>query len=364
MKFCPECGSDLNGSTKFCPECGFNILSIKNEQDNPHESIINDISEQTSSRELGNNLEDAVAKIFQKQGYEITLRQKISGKSGQLNEIDIIAKQNQVTLAIECKNYSEGKKIGVMAIRDFIAKMDDLDIHQGLFVTNTDFSSDALGWAKNGTTKPIEMWNGNTLQEKLMQVTLGRTKNKTITIENCLALRGSFEDYTILTLQNHEKVKIKSASLDFCPFYVVSFNLYDRVKTPDKHIRTVSNSGKYFVEGLTGLILASQDEHGTSTYTDSDEGKEMIQELLELDSTIVEIAETSEYNIKKHESPTSKKEAEFTVKNKISDDNKANISYEVKISRDEYEYRDYHYKPPIKAITTQSKILYVPIWNI
>ena len=49
--------------------------------------------------------------------------------------------------------------------------------------------------------------------------------------------------------------------------------------------------------------------------TDSDEGKEMIQELLELDSTIVEIAETSEYNIKKHESQTSKKEAEFTVKN-------------------------------------------------
>ena len=251
-----------------------------------------------------------------------------------------------------------------MAIRDFIAKIDDLDIHQGLFVTNTDFSSDALGWAKNGTTKPIEMWNGDMLQEKLMQVTLGRTKNKTISVENCLALRGIFEDYTILALQNHEKVKIKYASLDFCPFYVVSFNLYDRIKTPDKHIRTVSNSGKYFVEGLTGLVLASQDEHGTSSYTDNDEGKEMIQELIELDSIIVEIAETPEYDIKKHESSTSKKEAEFTVKNKISDDNKANISYEVKISRGEYEDRAYHYKPPIKAITTQSKILYVPIWNI
>ncbi len=28
MKFCPECGEDLMGSTKFCPECGFNIASL------------------------------------------------------------------------------------------------------------------------------------------------------------------------------------------------------------------------------------------------------------------------------------------------------------------------------------------------
>ena len=74
MKFCPECGKDLKGSTKFCPECAFNISTMKNEQHNISESIIDDISEQPSTRELGNNLEDAVAKIFQKQGYEIILR--------------------------------------------------------------------------------------------------------------------------------------------------------------------------------------------------------------------------------------------------------------------------------------------------
>ena len=28
MKFCPECGEDLRGSTKFCPECGFNMASL------------------------------------------------------------------------------------------------------------------------------------------------------------------------------------------------------------------------------------------------------------------------------------------------------------------------------------------------
>ncbi len=137
-----------------------------------------------SSREMGNKLEDAVAKIFKNQGYEIVLRKKISGKSGEYNEIDVIATRGQATIAIECKNYSEGKKVGAMTVRDFIAKLDDLDIHQGLLVTNTDFSSDALGWAKNGTTKPIQTWNGTALQEKLMEVTIGRksrTKSKILT---------------------------------------------------------------------------------------------------------------------------------------------------------------------------------------
>ena len=32
MKFCPECGENLGGSTKFCPECGFNITSLTGQQ--------------------------------------------------------------------------------------------------------------------------------------------------------------------------------------------------------------------------------------------------------------------------------------------------------------------------------------------
>ena len=34
MKFCPECGSDLHGSTKFCPECGFGIGKVANAASN------------------------------------------------------------------------------------------------------------------------------------------------------------------------------------------------------------------------------------------------------------------------------------------------------------------------------------------
>ena len=82
----------------FVLNVGFNISTIQNEQNNKAKSINDNDIGRASSRELGNNLEDAVAKIFQKRGYEVTLRQKISGKSRQLNEIDIIVKQNQVTM--------------------------------------------------------------------------------------------------------------------------------------------------------------------------------------------------------------------------------------------------------------------------
>lgn len=52
-------------------------------------------------------------------------------------------------LAIECKNYAESNKVGIKEIRDFSAKLDDLDIKKGLFITNSDFSQDAIGWATN-----------------------------------------------------------------------------------------------------------------------------------------------------------------------------------------------------------------------
>lgn len=367
MKFCPECRAKLLANPKFCSECGIDLKKYISENSEPTEIIrpdesIEEISD--SSRELGNKLEDAVATIFQKRGYEIILRQKISGKSKQLNEIDVIAKRGQATIAIECKNYSEGRKVGVMAVRDFIAKLDDLDIHQGLFVTNTDFSSDSLGWAKNGTTKPIETWNGITLQEKLMETTLGRTKSRTVSIENSLPLQGSFEDYTILALQNSDNIHVNFANLVFHPFHIVSFNLHDRVKTPDKHIRVITNSGKYFVDGLSGQILASIDEQGSVSYSNTDEQKEIIQELMDLESTLVELAESPDHSITKHTVSIAKKEAEFSARNKIAEDNRADLPYDMKVSREESKSMTYHYKPTIKSITTQSKIVYVPIWNI
>ena len=104
MKFCPECGRDLKGSTKFCPECGFNIASLAAQnageqttaKDVPEESIfdediLQEPATEKTTRELGTNLEDMVEKILQDRGFSTETRTKIRGTSGQLNEIDIMA---------------------------------------------------------------------------------------------------------------------------------------------------------------------------------------------------------------------------------------------------------------------------------
>ena len=254
--------------------------------------------------------------------------------------------------------------MGIMAVRDFIAKLDDLDIHQGLFVTNTDFTSDSLGWAKNGTTKPIETWDGQMLQDKLMEITLGRTRNKIFTIENSLPLRGGYDDYIVLPLQNSDKIHVKRALLTFHPFYVISFNLHDRVKMPDRQIRTVTNSGEYYVDGRSGQILASCHERGAFYFVKTVDQKEIVDELNQIKPTTIEMPENPNHSITKYTISTTSKEAEFAVKNRIADDNKADFEYERKVGKNEYKKCIMPYKPSIKTITTQSKTVYVPRWDI
>lgn len=161
MKFCPECGENLGGSTKFCPECGFNITSLTGQQiekkipaeSNIHEEsvfdgdILQEPLVEKTARALGTSLEDMVEKILQDRGFSTETRVKTRGTSGQLNEIDIMATRNKIVIGVECKNYAESNKVGIKEIRDFSAKLDDLDIKRGLFVTSSDFSRDSIGWA-------------------------------------------------------------------------------------------------------------------------------------------------------------------------------------------------------------------------
>jgi restriction endonuclease Mrr len=153
MKFCSECGEDLKGSTKFCTECGINLNNIpkenpvQNEIKTEYTEHVLDSEEpviQRTTRDLGTRLEESVERIFKDRGYQTMRGQKIRGQSDQFNEIDVLAKRGSITLAIECKNY-EDRKVGIKEIRDFVAKLDDLNINKGLFVTSSDFSSDARG---------------------------------------------------------------------------------------------------------------------------------------------------------------------------------------------------------------------------
>lgn len=286
MRFCPECGQDLRGSTKFCPECGAN-LSKFSELPSEQNDVISqpkveqidttDPSKQTA-KDLGNKLEETVGRIFADKGYQISLRQKLIGRSQQRHEIDVVAKSGQVSIAIECKNYSEDRKIGIEEIRNFIEKLNDLGIHQGYFITNTDFSYDARNYAKNGTDKQIELWDNSKLKEQIMQLTLGRGSNKVLKIENSFPLRGNFDDYSVLSLRNKQNVSIKNAVLSFHPFYIVSFVLREQFKTPDKQIHSNYNSGKYFIDAISGEVLGHIDEHGRVYHDIDDEQGRLEQE--------------------------------------------------------------------------------------
>ena len=249
MKFCPECGEDLKGSTKFCPECGFNISTLVTQEIKKEVLVESNVSEESvfddeileeplvekTARELGTNLEDMAEKILQDRGFSTETRTKIRGISGQLNEIDIMAKRNRIILAVECKNYAETNKVGIKEIRDFSAKLEDLDIKRGLFITSSDFSQDAIGWATNNPQlKQIDLWNGNKLTENFQDTVLGRSGGQLTRVSDCLNPRDTIENYSEILLKNKDNVSIARRDLIFHPYYIVQFTLREQFKTPDK----------------------------------------------------------------------------------------------------------------------------------
>ncbi|HEV2192535.1 MAG TPA: restriction endonuclease [Nitrosopumilaceae archaeon] len=374
MKFCPECGGDLRGSAKFCPECGINLNNLSRDNSNQNDLPIElpepvlEAEEQViqkTTRDLGTRLEESVERIFKDRGYQTMRGQKIKGQSGQYNEIDVIAKRGSITLAVECKNYTEDRKVGIKEIRDFVAKLDDLNINKGLFVTSSDFSSDAIGWATNNpSSKQVDLWDGSTFMEQYKSVMLGRTNSKLSIIENTLQSKGTFEDYSILTLKNKDRITIKRRDLIFHPYYIVEFNLREQFKTPDRQIHTQQNSGRYFTDGLSGEILYSIDDKGHSPYDLDNMQKQIVRDLEELSPTTIEVTQEPNSKILKLDPSLNKKDIEFKVKTEIVKDNKAIIQYEVKISREKTEVKEYHHSPDINAITTRARLVYVPKMEI
>ena len=369
MKFCPECGGDLKGSTKFCPGCGINVGQLLKkeiiiENNAPKESIF-DVTEEPivekSTRELGSNLEDMVEKILENRGFSTTVRTKIRGSSGQLNEIDIMAKRNRITIAVECKNYAEAK-IGIKEIRDFSAKLDDLDIKKGLFITSSDFSSDAIGWATNNPQlRQIELWNGDKLTENFQAAILGRSGIQSIKVSDCLNIRDTIENYSEILLKNKNNVSIARREMSFYPYYIVQFTLRDQFKTPDRQIHSKFNSGQYVVDGLTRSVLYCADDNGNKLYDKEKEQKQIIEDIMSIEPhKTVEVKKASNSNLVIHKASMSKNDVEFSVRKKVIEDNKSKIPYHVRKSKAEEIEKKYTHVPNPSSIQLQSKIIFVP----
>ena len=110
MKFCPECGSKLEGSSKFCAECGTKFPQTPDgsspvpSSQEPASSIPAPTKQPAINRhELGIRLEEVVESIYKADGYTTLRRQRIPGiVKGYTNEIDIIATRGNEKIAIEC----------------------------------------------------------------------------------------------------------------------------------------------------------------------------------------------------------------------------------------------------------------------
>ena len=376
MKFCPECGEDLRGSTKFCPECGFNMAALIAQDDGKKiaasdvqeesvfdEDALHDPPSEKTTRVLGTNLEDTVEKILQDRGFSTETRTKLRGASGQLNEIDIMATRNRVIIAVECKNYAESSKVGIKEIRDFSAKMDDLDIKKGLFVTSSDFSRDAIGWAMNNPQqKQIDLWNGSKLTENFQAVVLGKSGGQLTKVSDCLNPRDSIENYSQILLRNKTNVGIARRDLVFHPYYIIQFTLREQFKTPDRQIHSMFNSGKYVADGLAGDVLYSSNDDGDDVFYDEGvEAKQVVEDLMNIEPhKTVEIQKTENSNVVVHKPSMSNHDVEFTVRKKIAEDNMDTIPYSVRKSRNEEVEKEFTYVPSHNAIKLQSKVVYVP----
>jgi len=381
MKSCPECKEELIEDKKFCPGCGFNVSQFQSfSRSNEDDSILNketifddengivehDLVIQKTTKQLGINLEEMVEKIFKDRGFQTQTRQKLRGKSEQFNEIDVLATRGKVVIAIECKNYREGSKVGIKEIRDFTSKLDDLSINKGLFATSSDFSADAVGWATNNPQmKQIDLWNGNKLMEKYKAVVLGRSNSKIIKVENCLKPKNDIEHYSILLLKNKENVSISRRDLIFNPYYIVGFRLREQFKTPDKQIHSTKESGQFIVDAMSNSILYSKDEHSAVPCNIDNQQQLIVQDLLDMEPhKIVEIPQEPNSKIHVNQPSTTKKDVEFYVRNIIIENYKRTISYTVRKSKDDAELRDYPHSPDESSISLQSKLVFVPKFEI
>jgi predicted RecB family endonuclease len=63
--------------------------------------------------DLGVQLEDTTASIFQKMGYSVEKRQRVQTKSGATAEIDILLVRGIRRRAVECKNYDQSRTSSV-----------------------------------------------------------------------------------------------------------------------------------------------------------------------------------------------------------------------------------------------------------
>lgn len=268
MNFCPNCGGKIEiENAKFCPNCGFNFqekktseeskIQIEPENTNKEQKlsppqVVNE--EETEESEytaknayaLGFKFEDTVEEILKAKGYFTQRRLRLEGQKGK-SEIDILAvkkyKGIEKKIAVECKNYTNS--VPVKDVRDFVSKLEDLRIRNGLFVAYSDFSSEAESWGENAC---LELWDGDTVYEKFYELSVGRLNvGDKVDFKYYLPVKIDYNYAANLDFENKNKVEISSAKLIWRPFYKVYYELNSVQTDPIKRKHRLTDSG-FFIE--------------------------------------------------------------------------------------------------------------------
>jgi hypothetical protein len=294
---------------------------------------------------LGVKLEQMVEQILSRRGFETSRRERLKGVTGAIHEIDIIAKRSGKVIAIECKNYGESRTVGIEDIRNFNAKIQDLQgINRAMFVTNVEFSKGVLEYASQNN---IELWNGEKLQHDFYLLNLGRLDGKEeVLIGTSLPNIVEYEEATKLSLLNPEVLNVSKAVLNFKPYYMFSYELNMKKGFLGRQI--IHEKGEIIVDGITKKIISQNDlnsirripEIFLSKYEKQDDMNDFLNNieyefiLQDLESIKPQdeykILRTSEYAINKLDAKISINSAERIAKEHLMQENKAKYD-EIKI---------------------------------
>ena len=375
MKFCPDCGTALqNPNPKFCPECGTSLQAVGGATPSKSPPFQAQSVTQTSSSasqqseeeelepvklntyDLGIQLENTTASVFEKMGYTVERRKRVPTKSGAAAEIDLLLIRGNRRKAVECKNYDPSRSVGVSDLRVFKDKLTDTGIMSGIFVTNTFFSEDSQKLAES---TGIELWDGDKHREKVYAYMIGRIRNPSLVQDPILPLAMDFSSASALSLRNNPSVRLFSSVLLYHPYILVKYRLQAIRNDPTGRSHTVTDSGEYVVDALDGDIVNR--ERGAvesiaglfkkkEQRLESKEDK-MVSEDLE---TIVPISKpvlsTPEYQVSVAEPAVTEEDATKVVKSHVIDKNKGEIDYRIKV-RGEVETRSFNVVPRLKEVS-------------
>jgi len=248
FKSCPECGNVLPSSAKFCPECGHKLTRFLKYKAEKKDAVH---TRELNISELGEKLEEAVEMIFQARGFKTFRRRRLKGKSGTINEIDVLAKKGDKVIAVECKNLATA--IGQDHVRNFCFKLNELNIKKGYFASNSEFTSGARQLAQQ---RNITLWTRENLMEMIYAVTIGRYKlGQKIQFKRALPCKVDFDLAIQLNLENKEKVNILESELVYHPYFSVEY-LYKAIyHDPSRKVHKFSDEGTVFIDAIDGKVV-------------------------------------------------------------------------------------------------------------